>query len=152
MRILASIAIAVLVTVFSSTALRAHCQMPCGIYDDHMRIHMIEEDCNTIEKAMNEIKENTATAKADSEVSLVAQQAVRWIMVKEEHAGKIQELASDYFLTQRIKPDQPQYEQRLKLLHGIMIEAMKCKQTLDVEHVTKLREHLAEFQKIYFAN
>ena len=152
MRIMASIALVALVTVLGSSSLRAHCEVPCGIYDDHMRIHMIEEDCATIEKAMNEIMENTATAEAQSEVSLAAQQAVRWVMTKEEHATKIQDIASQYFLTQRIKPDQPDYPKRLELLHGIMVQAMKCKQTVDVENVNKLRSLLAQFEKLYFTN
>ena len=33
----------------------AHCEIPCGIYDDHMRIHMIEEHITTIEKSMQQI-------------------------------------------------------------------------------------------------
>ena len=30
----------------------AHCEIPCGIYDDHARIHSIEEHISPSEKAM----------------------------------------------------------------------------------------------------
>ena len=32
-----------------------HCEIPCGIYDDHLRSHLIEEHIATIEKGMNQI-------------------------------------------------------------------------------------------------
>ena len=35
----------------------AHCEIPCGIYDDHARVHMIEENITTIEKSMKSIRE-----------------------------------------------------------------------------------------------
>lgn len=151
MRFLTSIALAALVTVISSGALQAHCEIPCGIYDDHLRVHLIEEHCTTIEKAMAEVKDNTATAKTQSEVSQAAQQAVRWVMTKEEHATKIQMICSQYFLTQRIKPGQADYPRKLELLHGIMVAAMKTKQTVEQEHVAKIRSLLGEFEKLYFA-
>ena len=47
------IAAFVLITgTFVSQAL-AHCQIPCGVYTDEMRFTMLEEDFQTIEKAMN---------------------------------------------------------------------------------------------------
>ena len=39
-----------------STQLYAHCQIPCGVYDDTMRIKMIEEHTLTILKSMNYIE------------------------------------------------------------------------------------------------
>ena len=35
----------------------AHCEVPCGIYDDEARIKEIHEHLDTIEKAMKKIKE-----------------------------------------------------------------------------------------------
>ena len=40
-----------------SVELYAHCQVPCGIYDDAVRIVQIEEDITTIRKAMNMIND-----------------------------------------------------------------------------------------------
>ena len=36
----------------SPQASRAHCQIPCGIYDDHARVHAMLEDVTTIEKSL----------------------------------------------------------------------------------------------------
>ncbi len=33
----------------------AHCEIPCGIYDDEMRIKIINEHIVTVEKSMNQI-------------------------------------------------------------------------------------------------
>lgn len=130
--------------------LSAHCQMPCGIYDDDMRIHMIEESCATIEKAMDEIKKNIEAAKSEVEVSQSVMQSMRWTSTKEEHAGNIQEIVADYFLTQRIKSDTPNYDKKLELLHGILVSAMKCRQTLDSANVADIRAKLKEFSDLYF--
>ena len=32
----------------------AHCQIPCGIYGDELRVQMMAEDIRTIGKTMNE--------------------------------------------------------------------------------------------------
>jgi nickel superoxide dismutase len=124
----------------SAPAARAHCEVPCGIYDDELRVEMIREDAATIEKAMAQIGEN-----ADS-----ANQQIRWVVTKEEHATKIQNVVWQYFMTQRIKPDAKNYEQKLALLHAMLRDAMKCKQTTDAAHVQSLRGHLDEFAALYF--
>ena len=40
-----------------------HCEVPCGIYGDSLRISLIREHSSTIEKAMNQINE---ISKSDS--------------------------------------------------------------------------------------
>ena len=40
--------------IFSNNV-SAHCEIPCGIYDDQMRIAMIAEHLATIEKSMQKI-------------------------------------------------------------------------------------------------
>ena len=79
-------------------SLLAHCQVPCGIYNDAVRIIQIQEDFSTIQKAMTKIKELSQQQDATS-----MNQLTRWIMTKDDHASKIQKVVSDYFLTQRIK-------------------------------------------------
>ena len=70
----------------------AHCEVPCGIYDDAARVTALEEDAGTIRKAMLAI-ESTETN---------VNQKMRWVMTKEEHAQSIQDVCAQYFLTQRI--------------------------------------------------
>jgi nickel superoxide dismutase len=132
-----------IVFLFSVNAF-SHCQMPCGIYDDEMRIEMMNEHIATIEKSMNQIMHLQQEGLQNSN------QLVRWIMTKEDHANEIQEIVSQYFMTQRIKPDAKDYSKKLGLLHEMLIYAMKCKQTTDLTHVSKLRDLVKEFQGLYF--
>jgi len=132
-----------IICLFSINAF-SHCQIPCGIYDDEMRIDMINEHIGTIEKSMNQIMELQKEGLQNSN------QLVRWIMNKEDHASEIQEIVSQYFMTQRIKPDMKDYSKKLGLLHEMLISAMKCKQTTDLTNVSKMRDLVKEFQRLYF--
>jgi nickel superoxide dismutase len=132
-----------IVFIFSVKAF-SHCQMPCGIYDDEMRIEMMNEHIATIEKSMDQIMH------LQQEGLQISNQLVRWIMTKEDHANEIQEIVSQYFMTQRIKPDAKDYNKKLGLLHEMLISAMKCKQTTDLTHISKLRNLVKEFQGLYF--
>ena len=124
----------------------AHCEVPCGIYDDEMRTDMIAEHATTIEKAMAQILELSGTTPLNQN------QIVRWVTNKEHHATEIQHIVSQYFLTQRIKTDADQYGKKLAVLHQMLLAAMKCKQTTDVANVTKLRSLLKEFEVLYFGH
>ena len=123
----------------------AHCEVPCGIYDDEARVEEMLEHAATIEKAMGEI------VRLEKEAPGNKNQIVRWVVNKESHAGELQHIVSQYFLTQRIKPDAADYEKKLALLHGMLLAAMKCKQTVETSHVEKLRSLIEEFRSLYFA-
>ena len=122
----------------------AHCEIPCGIYDDEMRIKIINEHIVTVEKSMDQI------IKLEKEEHHNSNQLVRWIMNKEHHAGEIQEIVTQYFMTQRIKLDTKNYEKKLRLLHQMLIYSMKCKQTTDLANVSKLKELVNDFKALYF--
>ncbi len=122
----------------------SHCEIPCGIYDDKMRITMLEEHITTIEKAMGQIMD---LQDGDNK-----NQLIRWVVNKEDHANQFQEIVSQYFLTQRIKKEDKQYGQTLEVLHQMLVYAMKCKQTVDLDNVAKLKELVKEFDKLYFAS
>lgn len=122
----------------------AHCEIPCGIYDDEMRIKMILEHIATVEKSMDQI------LKLEKEEHHNSNQLVRWVINKERHADELQEIVAQYFMTQRIKPDAKDYDKKLGILHQMLIYSMKCKQTTDLSYVTTLRNLVKEFQGIYF--
>ena len=129
----------------------SHCEIPCGIYGDPMRIAMMQEDIATIEKSMKQIVELSKQTKPDHN------QLVRWVQNKEHHADKIREVVTQYFMTQRVKPVDPKdsaahdtYVQKLTLLHEMMFYAMKCKQITDLANVEQLRKLLDAFSKAYF--
>ena len=134
-----------LLTLILTLNAQAHCQIPCGIYDDAARFTSMREHVTTIEKSMNEIE------KLMEKHPKNANQIIRWINNKEEHADKLTEIVTYYFLAQRIKSSEPaeKYEAELKLLHGVMVQAMKAKQTTNIEHVQTLRKLIDDFEKIY---
>ena len=130
--------IVVLFFATSIATVRAHCQIPCGIYDDRMRIHMMEEHVATIEKSMKEL------LKSPNQ-----NQTVRWVLNKEEHSEKLGEIVTYYFMAQRIKPGCADYARKLSQLHEILVYAMKAKQTVDLANVEKLKELINDFELSY---
>ncbi len=138
MRKLAVYAIIAVLFASATASVNAHCQVPCGIYDDLMRIHMMEEHVTTIEKAMKQIAANENQ-----------NQTVRWIMNKEKHADELTDIVTYYFMAQRIKPDMDHYDDNLKTLHQIMIYSMKSKQTTDLANVEKLKGLIHRFEHSY---
>ena len=130
----------------------SHCEIPCGIYGDKLRIALLYEDISTIERSMKQIHELSGNVGDNTN------QLVRWVKNKEEHANKIQHTVSQYFLHQRIKPVEPEsdddykkYIKQLTTLHRILIEAMKGKQTTELKHVKSLRKLVGEFAGSYFS-
>lgn len=121
----------------------AHCQVPCGIYGDETRFTMMEEHITTLEKSMNQIQELSAAGDKNYN------QLVRWVNNKETHADELTDIVTYYFLAQRIKADADHYEEKLKALHGIMVSAMKAKQTTDLAHIASLRDGVATFRTLY---
>jgi len=132
------------IVLFSAGPVWPHCEIPCRIYDDQMRVDLIAEHITTIEKSMNEI------IKLQKDEPKNYNQLVRWIVNKEDHATKLQEIVSQYFMTQRLKIDDKDYPDKLILLHKMMVYAMKCKQTTDLSHPETLRTLLKNFSKLYF--
>ncbi len=130
--------------LFSAGVAGAHCQIPCGIYDDQMRVHMIAEHIKTIEKSMQEINRLQSDSPGNYH------QLVRWVVNKEHHADQIQEIVSQYFMAQRVKMDDDDYTKKLVLLHKMIVCAMKCKQVPELSHAHSLRNYLKEFSALYF--
>lgn len=130
------------------TQLSAHCQVPCGIYDDNNVIGSMDTDVITIEKAAQQVIE------LSKEPSANAQQIVRWTTNKESHAQALQEKVLNYFLAQRLAlpaadADQEVYEKKLALCHEIIVTAMKCKQTTDAANPAKLKELMVTFREMF---
>ena len=136
--------------IVSSTRVDAHCQVPCGIYDDHARIHLMLEDVTTITKAIAQIEELSKKMNA-----LNLNQATRWIATKEEHASRIITTVAEYFLTQRVKDvapgatDYQDYLNKLASHHRAMRAAMKTKQTVSLEAASALKSAVEELGKLY---
>ena len=133
-----------------------HCEVPCGIYGDSLRVSLIKEHSSTIEKAMNQINE---LSKAESPNY---NQLIRWVTNKEKHAEEIQHIVSQYFMHQRIKLPganlsnkefmmvNEKYTKLLSNLHAIQVYAMKCKQSTDLNLVGNLNTSISNFEDNYF--
>lgn len=131
--------------LMASQSVLAHCEIPCGIYDDDARFELIFEHVHTIEKSAKEIHKLEGK-KGNS------QQFVRWVMNKEDHASKIQEIVSQYFLTQRIQPNTnvENYHDVVSSFHKILVLAMKTKQSANPkEGIQALHDQVKKTQKLY---
>jgi nickel superoxide dismutase len=131
----------------------AHCEIPCGIYGDSIRLALLKEHITTIEKSMTMINELSAAENPDYN------QLVRWVVNKEEHANEMQHIVSQYFLHQRIKPTDPddsehydKYIKELTLLHQVLVYAMKSKQSTDLGVIESLRKSVDAFADSYFGD
>ena len=132
------------------SSVNAHCQVPCGIYDDHARIHAMLEDVTTITKAIDQI---TELSKNNNALSL--NQVTRWIMTKEQHATHIITTVAEYFLAQKVKDAAPgstgyeEYLEQLAIHHRVMRAAMKTKQTVDGRDAAGLKAAVEALGKLY---
>ena len=149
-RLIISLAGIAFLTVFFVRLVFPHCEIPCGIYNDEVRITLLAEHITTIEKSINKIQALTADKNVNQN------QLVRWINNKEHHADEFQHIVFQYFMTQRIKPadkkdtkNYSSYITKLTLLHEMLIYAMKSKQSTDLENIKKLRTLLDQFRTAY---
>ena len=99
---------------------------------------------------MNQINELSADAQNNTN------QIVRWVTNKDAHADDMADIVTQYFLQQRIKPAEAEsapesYATKLAACHNILVSAMKCKQTTDLENVEALRKHVTAFARAYLS-
>jgi nickel superoxide dismutase len=134
--------------MITASSLYAHCQIPCGIYDDELRFKQLHEHITTIEKSI---------ASINSSAQNNANQRIRWVINKEDHADQVMHIVHDYFLAQRLKPlpkkatkkERITYQQQLQLIHELTVAAMKTKQNTDLIYTTQLHDKLVAFQTVY---
>ncbi|MEM1221292.1 MAG: superoxide dismutase [Ni], partial [Verrucomicrobiota bacterium] len=102
------------------------------------------EDAATVAKACKMIAELEGKTDPQS-----MQQVVRWVSNKESHAQKIIITMADYYLTQRVKPSQEDYVERLTKHHAIILAAMKAKQNADIKYADALSKAIKEIAVYY---
>lgn len=133
-----------------------HCEVPCGVYGDSLRVSLIMEHVSTIEKAMNQINELSKASTPNYN------QLIRWVVNKEKHAEEIQHIVAQYFLHQRVKMPKSdlskkemkaantKYHNLLSSLHAIQVYSMKCKQSTDLNQVGNINNAISDFEEYYF--
>jgi len=126
------------------TAAYGHCQIPCGIYDDYLKLQTMLQDADTVIKSVEEIQ--TLAGETDPQSS---QQLVRWFTNKENHAESIISAICDYYLTQRVNASQEDYRERLVKHHTVIVAAMKAKQQADAETAEALKTAIEALSSYY---
>ena len=124
-----------------NTVARAHCDIPCGIYDPHEA----ETAAKTVSKMVELINgldgNDTATRNKFS----------RCVRVKDEHAEKVkrevQIIWSDYFKPEHLAATPDLHDKVWNLLKL----AGKNKQNVDAEAAAQLEAAVAEFSGIFWA-
>jgi nickel superoxide dismutase len=130
---------------FTFDEVKAHCDIPCGIYDPitaqiaGLTVVRMLDLMATFEKDHPE--------KDQAYFNTMS----RYIAVKEEHAEKVKHevrvIWGDY-----IKPNHiEQYPELMALTHEIMSLGSKCRQTVDRETALKLVDKLNRFAEIFWA-
>ena len=130
--------------VFSLERAKAHCDIPCGIYDPHHAqigaltvIRMID--------LMNKMEETPQADKKEYENSMT-----RYIMVKEEHAEmvkhEIRVIYGDYFKQEHID----KYPELPNLVHQIYQYGSKARQTADRQQGINLLNAVNRFSEIFW--
>ena len=152
MKKLILLSVILVVSLTTASTSYSHCEIPCGIYDDSARFVAMREHVTTIEKSMKQIIEISSAAKNNYN------QLVRWVMNKENHASALQEIVTQYFMFQRLQPagesdpaKRNSYLKQLSLLHEITVNAIKAKQSTEIDYIEKLRMNIADFEAAYFA-
>ena len=124
---------------------KAHCDVPCGIYDPISA----QIDALTVVRMIDLIDGITAgdeKPRKDFHNSMA-----RYISVKEEHAEKtkheIRVIWGDFLKEAHVE----KYPQLPGLVHKIMQVGSKCRQTTDREHGLALVNAVNEFAEIFWA-
>jgi len=148
-------ATAVVVTTTPPSTTDCHCQVPCGIFNDPIRVILLKEHAATIKKAMLELDDIAEKAAPSGEqfTSEGFNQAARWVATKDQAANDIMTIVSDYMLAQRVKKASfasvEAYHKALELHHTLLQAAMKTKQTVDLDACLTLERAIAEVGAMY---
>lgn len=131
------------VTIFFSTLLNAHCQMPCGIYHDDMVYDQVDQAVETLYKGVAVLNQTKFTNVHDMN------EAVRWICEKDKICDDTAVLITEYFLQQKIKPDDPDTPKRLTAAHKLLFYLVAIKQNTDLDYVKQFNEEWEKFKLMF---
>lgn len=123
---------------------RAHCDIPCGIYDPHQA----QIGALTVIRMLDLMDELKASHSADAPE--YQHSFARYIMVKEEHAElvkrEVRVIFGDYFKKEHVE----KYPELPELTHKIMQYASKARQSMDRQAATDLLNAVNRFAEIFW--
>lgn len=128
---------------------RAHCDIPCGIYDPHLA-QIAALTCVRMNQLINDLGDAPGPgdkAKNDAWHNSLA----RYVAVKEEHAELVKKevriIWGDYF--------KPEHLEQHKDLHNIVFNIMKLgskvRQNVDLQAAEDLLAEVQKFAEIFWA-
>jgi len=125
-----------------TTVARAHCDVPCGIYDPH-EAEIAAKTVSKMVELMTGLEGSTDQASRNK--------FIRCVAVKEQHAEKVkhevQVIWSDYFKPEHLDAHPDLHDKVWKLLKL----AGKNKQNVDAEAAAQLEAAVKEFSDIFWA-
>ncbi len=123
---------------------RAHCDIPCGIYDPHAA----QIGALTVIRMLDLMDELKASHGADTPE--FAHNFTRLVMVKEEHAElvkrEVRVIFGDYFKKEHVE----KYPELPTLNHKIMQYASKGRQSMDRQAAMDLLDAVNRFAEIFW--
>ncbi len=123
---------------------KAHCDVPCGIYDP-----IIPQIAALTVVRMIDLMTDLEGKTTDKNLAYFNTLS-RYVAVKEEHAEKLKNdvrvIWGDYLKAQHLE----KYPQAHALVHEIMALGSKVRQTTDRETALKLVEKLNDFAQIFW--
>jgi nickel superoxide dismutase len=123
---------------------RAHCDIPCGIYDPHQA----QIGALTVIRMLDLMDELKAAHAAESPEFV--HNWTRLVMVKEEHAElvkrEVRVIFGDYFKKEHVE----KYPELPTLMHKIMQYASKARQSMDRQAAMDLLESVNSFAEIFW--
>lgn len=123
--------------------LHAHCQMPCGIYHDQMIYDKIDEYYETMYKAVSVLSENKMGTVQEKN------QYIRWVLLKEKLSDETAGIITEYFLQQKLKPDDPDTFDLVKSAHKLLFLLVSIKQTVDLNIVKQFGREWEHFKSLF---
>ena len=120
----------------------AHCDIPCAVYDPGVAQYAALSVVRFLD-LIGEMPDNIETKKDLAHLSRLVQQ-------KEEHAIEVKDAVrtiwGDYFKDPQIEV----FPNVHQLVHSIMMQSSKCKQSLDRGNATKLVDLVNDFSEIFW--
>lgn len=135
--------IGTLATLFQTSSLSAHCQMPCGIYHDDMVFDQIDQYVETMYKAISILKDNKFDSVKDKN------EFVRWVMQKEKASDDAADIITTFFLQQKIKPGEDDTVKRVTSGHKLLFYLVGIKQTVDLQMVEQFADEWEKFKLMF---
>jgi len=123
--------------------LEAHCQMPCGIYNDDMIYDYIDQYIKTMYKGVSVMNNSKFSNPQERN------EFIRWVIEKEKKSDEIAAMITQYFLQQKIKGGEPDTAKRLASAHNLLCTLVTIKQHSSTEFIEEFSKEWDKFKLMF---